>query len=61
MIEPFIAIDPEVREMNGYAVTHVHCPQCGNQNAYYSSSEVNEEEVILFQCTRSHFIWREVG
>jgi DNA-directed RNA polymerase subunit M/transcription elongation factor TFIIS len=61
MLEPIIVINPDVGEMNGQAVTHIPCPQCSNQHAYYLSSEVNEEEIILFRCTHCHFVWREAN
>jgi DNA-directed RNA polymerase subunit M len=55
-------IDVSDAEEKGLPTTGVHCPNCGNDRAYWYMQQIraaDESETRFFVCTDCEYKWRE--
>jgi DNA-directed RNA polymerase subunit M len=55
-------IDVSDAENRGLPTTEVHCPECGNDEAYWYMQQIrsaDESETRFFVCTNCEHRWRE--
>ena len=55
-------IDVSDAENRGLPTTEVHCPECGNNEAYWYMQQIrsaDESETRFFVCTDCEHRWRE--
>ncbi|EMA50369.1 transcription factor S [Halococcus thailandensis] len=55
-------IDVSDAENRGLPTTEVHCPECGNDEAYWYMQQIrsaDESETRFFVCTECEHRWRE--
>jgi len=52
----------EEQEEAGFPTTRAHCPECGNDTAYWWLRQLrsaDESETRFFRCTKCSYTWRE--